>query len=227
MSPWKQKPVEIVEISGGLKITVEVRGVAARHRDLWVLIHGLKGSRKTPLMRILLRRLRETGSAVVAPDLPGHGSSGSNVSLLTVERGKEILGKVWEKWGSRSKRMLVLGFSYGGVVGASWCADNPGKAGCLVLCAPSFRMAEERENILSKEIARTLGLPILLLQGECDDTVVWEDTLEFFRKTRSLSQLCIIPGANHVFEGKEERLCHLVRAFWKSLANNDTKAPKK
>ncbi len=142
MSPWKQKPLETLSLPSGREVLVEARGVAARHRDLWILLHGLGGSRKSPLLRAFLRRLREAAAVVIAPDLPGHGGSSGGIQDLSVESGIETVEAIYSRWGTLSGRVFLLGFSTGGLVAAWWAALNPGKAAGLVLAAPALRLPE-------------------------------------------------------------------------------------
>ena len=142
MTPWKQKPVETLTLPSGREVLVEARGVAARHRDLWILLHGLGGSRKGPLLRVFLRRLREAAAVVVAPDLPGHGDSPGGVRDLSVDSGLEVVEMIHRRWGTLSGRVFLLGFSTGGLLAGWWAAKNPGKAAGLALLAPALRLPE-------------------------------------------------------------------------------------
>ncbi len=142
MTPWRQKPLETLSLPSGREVLVEARGVAARHRDLWILLHGLGGSRRSPLLRVFLRRLREAAAVVAAPDLPGHGGSPGEVRDLSLDSGLEVVEAIHRRWGSLSGRVFLLGFSTGGLIAAWWAALNPGKAAGLVLLAPALRLPE-------------------------------------------------------------------------------------
>ncbi len=168
MTPWKQKPLETLSLSSGKEVLVEVRGVAARHRDLWVLLHGLGGSRKSPLLRVFLRRLREAAAVVIAPDLPGHGGSSGKIQDLSVDSGLEVVDEVYRRWGTLSGRVFLLGFSTGGLVAAWWAAKNPGKAAGLALLAPALflpRRLREGAPPGALEKARETGVLEGLLGG--------------------------------------------------------------
>ena len=169
MSPWRQKPLETLALPSGREILVEARGVAARHRDLWILLHGLGGSRKAPLLRVILRRLREAAAVVLAPDLPGHGGSAGGIGEFSVESGLETLDALYAKWGVLSGRIFLLGFSAGGLAAAWWAARNPGKAAGLVLAAPALKLPQRLREGATKgalEAAAGTGLLETTLGGE-------------------------------------------------------------
>jgi len=138
VSPWRQKPLETLTLPSGREICLEIRGVPARHRDLWILLHGLGGSRKSPLLRVFLRRLREAAAVVAAPDLPGHGGSPGGVQAFSTASALEVVEAVYRRFGLLSGRVFLLGFSAGGLAASWWAAENPGKAAGLVLAAPAF-----------------------------------------------------------------------------------------
>jgi pimeloyl-ACP methyl ester carboxylesterase len=98
-----------------------------------VMLHGL-GSAATAFASLLIRMLPHAGR-VVAPDLPGHGFSGSWSGRLTPER---LFGAVSEALDAVvDEQMVLVGSSLGGALALRYALERPERLVALALVSPA------------------------------------------------------------------------------------------
>ena len=79
----------------------------------YVVCHGFTGSSRTPHVRRICTQLAATGSAVLAPDLRGHGRSGGRCTAGDLEIHDVAAAVDWLRTHGYD-RVAVLGWSMGG-----------------------------------------------------------------------------------------------------------------
>ncbi|MGO1284386.1 alpha/beta hydrolase [Brachybacterium sp. Z12] len=101
-----------------------------------VLIHAVRSSRT--MWKGQLRRLRERGFEVTAPDLPGHGRRRGEPFTLT-----GALATIDEAVAACAEPPLLVGLSLGGYLTLHWAGTHPGRlagvvaAGCTIVPGPA------------------------------------------------------------------------------------------
>jgi pimeloyl-ACP methyl ester carboxylesterase len=106
-----------------------------------VMLHGL-GSAATAFAPLLVRMLPQAGR-LVAPDLPGHGFSGTWSGSPTPERlfaaVSEVLDAVVDE------RMVLVGSSLGGALALRYALERPERLVALALISPAGARTTPRE----------------------------------------------------------------------------------
>ena len=99
--------------------------------DVVVLVHGIGVSRRTfgPLSKVL-----SAGRRVLAPDLPGFGTSRGPRDVLTIEEHASVIEQLIREEGL--ERPTLVGHSMGAQVVAEVAARNPELAERVILIGP-------------------------------------------------------------------------------------------
>ena len=98
-----------------------------------VMLHGL-GSAATAFGPVLIR-MRPHAGRLVAPDLPGHGFSGTPTGRLTPER---LFGAVSEMLDALvEERIVLVGSSLGGAIALRYALERPERLVALALISPA------------------------------------------------------------------------------------------
>jgi len=98
-----------------------------------VMLHGL-GSAATAFAPLLVRMLPHA-ARLVAPDLPGHGFSGTWSGSLTPERLFGAVSEVLD--GVVAERMILVGSSLGGALALRYALERPERLVGLALISPA------------------------------------------------------------------------------------------
>ena len=105
--------------------------------DSFVLIHAVRSSRT--MWKGQVRRLREQGCQVIAPDLPGHGRRRGEAFTL-----QGALATIDDAVAACEQPPLLVGLSLGGYLTLHWAGTNPGRlagvvaAGCTIVPGPAM-----------------------------------------------------------------------------------------
>ena len=108
-----------------------------------LVLHGFTGSPHS--VRGLARALADTGLAVEAPLLPGHGTSMEDMLDTRWDDWREAAESAWADLADRCRRVVVAGLSMGGSLAAGLAVDHPDVAGLVAINpfidppAPSFQ----------------------------------------------------------------------------------------
>lgn len=101
-----------------------------------VLIHAVRSSRT--MWKGQVRRLRERGYEVIAPDLPGHGQRRGEEFTL-----ESALSTIDESVAACAEPPLLVGLSLGGYLTLHWAGAHPGRlagvvaADCTIVPGPA------------------------------------------------------------------------------------------
>lgn len=197
--------------------------------EVLVFFHGFTGhmAESGRLFYHLSNDLVTKGISTIRFDWFGHGESDldfvdARVDLLT-EEAQEILRYAHEQYDT----VYLLGFSMGGAFAMNQASKDIEK---LILLAPAYRIAGMKHHyfdnnpevtkdlggmVLHKEFTQgfqTLDMvenviqysnPVLLIQGELDQSVPKENAIELDKQLKH-SQLEIIPDADHCFHNREQ-----------------------
>ena len=106
-----------------------------------VVLHGI-GSGATAF-GAMLARLRPHVRRLVAPDLPGHGFSGSPEDRVTPQALFESVRTAIDEL--VREPMVLIGNSLGGVLSIRYSAERPDRLRALVLCSPAGARIDEEE----------------------------------------------------------------------------------
>jgi alpha-beta hydrolase superfamily lysophospholipase len=158
----------------GLLLDLDGRSVFVRHiaadraRSVLVLVHGSMVHSEYYLPIAL--RLAERGTAVVMPDLSGHGrSDGLRAHLSDYRRHvADVVGVA--EWASKqfAAPLLLAGESYGGLVAFLAAAGGDTAARGLVLAAPAFALMARVPSRLvalcrkAAQVVPALRLPVTM-----------------------------------------------------------------
>ena len=102
-----------------------------------LLIHGFTGS--PPEMRWLGAYLAERGIRVNGIRLAGHGTQPEELNHLTWKDWLSSASEGLDRLKRNGRKVVVVGFSMGGLLGMHLCAANPEQvAGLVVISSPIF-----------------------------------------------------------------------------------------
>lgn len=139
----------------GAKLYVEIRGNDAR-APLLIWLHGGPGGAERPLFRFFNSDL-ERRFLVVYYDQRGAGLSfdtGATAASLTIARHLADLDRLIEHLRSRYRQnhILLIGHSWGTVLGMLYARDHPDKIIGLVAVAPVVSFDEQRQREFAWDI---------------------------------------------------------------------------
>ena len=96
-----------------------------------LVVHGFTGSPHS--VRRLAAALADTGLAVEAPLLPGHGTRIEDLMATGWEDWYAAVERAWVSLADRCQRALVVGLSMGGSLALALAAARPDVAGAVVV----------------------------------------------------------------------------------------------
>ncbi len=101
-----------------------------------LLIHGFSGS--PPEMRWLGAYLAERGARVEGVLLAGHGTQPEDLRQITWQDWLQSASQGLERLRREGRKVVVIGFSMGGLLALSLCADHPYLAGIVTISSPIY-----------------------------------------------------------------------------------------
>jgi pimeloyl-ACP methyl ester carboxylesterase len=120
-----------------------------------LFVHGFGSSRLGTKGTFLGPFLSARGCRVILPDLQGHGDSGGSLGQITIDRSISDVRAIAAATGfDGAPRRILLGSSFGGLVAAWLCAEDPGFCDRAVLIAPALGFVERHVAGLSSEVAK-------------------------------------------------------------------------
>ncbi|MCB0326516.1 MAG: alpha/beta fold hydrolase [Bdellovibrionales bacterium] len=131
------------------------------NEDCVLMVHGFTGSPAT--LKNLAKEIHfQLGMSILAPLLPGHGTTPQDLNQVTwqdwVEEIEEHYGKALKKY----KKVHLLGLSTGGTICVEVHKRNPGRASSICLLSPAYRI---RPAILQWLSYLFMMLPNAILLG--------------------------------------------------------------
>ncbi len=134
----------------------------ARTPDTLVIyLHGFASHQKGEKVLYLRDRFVEWGTAYLAFDHRGHGSSSGTMKELTITRNLGDIEALIKTQGTGFKKCILIGSSMGGQTAAWYAARRPDLITANLLIAPGFRFLQSR----LKELG-TKGLKKLKTEGQ-------------------------------------------------------------
>lgn len=169
-----------------------------------ILFHGFTGSKLEPHRFYLKisRKLESLGIASFRFDFLGSGESDGDFEDMTVlnelSEAKSILQYVRSHSAIDPEKIIVLGFSMGGLIASLLAGDMPDEIEKLILLAPAGNMAYEAEMMKQHSIfvesknaydigGNLIGIPFI---DELKTLDVWE------RAARYKKKVLLIHGTN-------------------------------
>lgn len=135
-------------------LVADVHEPAVPAETALLFVHGFGSSRLGTKGTFLGPYLAARGCRVILPDLQGHGESGGAFGEITIARSIADVRAIAAATGfGGMKRSILLGSSFGGLVAAWLCAEEPDFCDRLVLIAPAFGFVERHVASLSPDVA--------------------------------------------------------------------------
>lgn len=204
--PARSPPAGLGELLR-LPSTVAVWSAPPPAGPVIVHFHG-NGEQLADLGRVIAA-LRAGGSGVLAVEYPGYGlapGTPSEASLLSA--GREALAYLRDRLGIAPERTVLQGQSLGSGVASQLAAEGHGTA--LVLISPFTSMADMagrifpalpldrlvRDRFDTRGVARSVGVPVLIVHGDRDEIVPFPMGEELAR-TFPHARLMRVQGAHH------------------------------
>jgi pimeloyl-ACP methyl ester carboxylesterase len=135
-------------------LVADVHEPAAPSGTAVLFVHGFGSSRRGTKGTFLGPFLAARGCRVILPDLQGHGDSGGSLGEITIGRSIGDVRAIAAATGfDDASRKILLGSSFGGLVVAWSCAEDPGLCDRAVLVAPALGFVERHVAGLPPEAA--------------------------------------------------------------------------
>lgn len=209
----------------------------------YLFLHGLASNRVGNKSDLLLAHARQQGRAFCRFDFRGHGESSGTRERLTLTTLLEDADAALAACGPS----VLIGSSLGGLVAAWLAARAAERVTGLVLLAPAFGFLPRLESrplvdghfsidssptptrlhqsVLTDArrydeaaLPARLRVPLLLVHGECDETVPVAESQRFFdRIDGPRKRLWIVPGGDHRLEGAMAEICRLIEGFFPAV----------
>lgn len=206
----------------------------------YLFLHGLASTRVGNKSELLLAHARQQGRAFCRFDFRGHGESSGTLERLTLTALLEDTDAVLDACNAS----VLIGSSLGGLVAAWLAAKAADRVTGLVLLAPAFGFLPRLEaqplvddhfsinstptptrlhrSVLADArrydeatLPARLRMPVLLVHGECDETVPVAESQRFFDRIEGpRKHLWIVPGGDHRLEGAMGEVCRLIDSFF-------------
>ena len=201
-----------------------------------VCCHGLLSSKESCKYIVIGEDFSRAGFAVLRFDFSGCGKSPASLEkrLLParLENLRSVLGFVSEQpWCNGS--LGLLGSSLGGYLSLLAAAGDEGLVRGVVCWATPFDLSRIETAFRESEEFRALfpegselGDPqslegaalvkgVLVVHGEQDETVPWEDGVEIYRRALEPKRICLIKDGDHRFVDPEcRRLARNLSLEW-------------
>jgi alpha/beta superfamily hydrolase len=118
-----------------------------------------------------------------------------------------LAAAAWLRAGGCDGPLWIAGFSFGAAIAVR--AAEPARVDGVVAVAPAiYRFA--------RGVARMPDCPFLVIQGDEDELVDVQETIEWVQGLEPGPELLVMPGAEHFFHGRLVELRDAVTAFVQS-----------
>jgi uncharacterized protein len=162
------------------------------------------GTLDNKVVYTLARSFHDLGMPTIRFNFRGVGKSAGSFADGVGETEDALAAIAFgrEKWPGAA--LWLAGFSFGGAVAVRAAATaNPAR---LVLVAPAIKR-------VSLEGVAVPAVPWLIVQGDADDLVSAQDTIDWAKPLANPPQIVLLPGAEHFFHGKLNELRDAVTSF--------------
>ena len=114
-----------------------------------LLVHGFTGSPQG--LRLMGEHLNAAGATVVAPRLPGHGTTWQDLSTKTHEEWAGTVEEAFDDLAARCDEVFLMGLSFGASLCIDLAARRRGRVAGLVLMA-SYVITKDPRRFLAPAI---------------------------------------------------------------------------
>jgi alpha/beta superfamily hydrolase len=162
------------------------------------------GTLDNKVVYTLARSFHDLGMPTIRFNFRGVGKSAGSFADGVGETEDALAAIAFgrEKWPGAA--LWLAGFSFGGAVAIRAAATaNPAR---LVLVAPAIKR-------VSLEGIAVPAVPWLIVQGDADELVSAQDTIDWAKPLANAPQIVLLPGVEHFFHGKLNELRDAVTAF--------------
>jgi uncharacterized protein len=162
------------------------------------------GTLDNKVVYTLARSFHDLGMPTIRFNFRGVGKSAGSFAdgIGETDDALAVIAAAREKWPGAA--LWLAGFSFGGAVAIR--AAAAANAARLVLVAPAIKR-------VSLEGVAVPAIPWLIVQGDADELVNAQETLEWAKPLANPPQIVVLPGVEHFFHGKLNELRDAVTAF--------------
>ena len=193
--------------AGDIEARVETPQGVTRPSAFGVVCHPhplFGGTLDNKVVYTLARSFHDLGMPTMRFNFRGVGKSAGSFAdgISETDDALAVVAAGREKW--PDAELWLAGFSFGGAVALRAAAvANPAR---LVLVAPAIKR-------VSLEGVAVPAVPWLIVQGDADELVNAQETLEWAKPLANPPQIALLPGVEHFFHGKLNELRDAVSAF--------------
>ena len=162
------------------------------------------GTLDNKVVYTIARSFHDLGLPTIRFNFRGVGKSAGSFAdgLGETDDTLAVIAAAREKWPEAA--LWLAGFSFGGAVAIRAAARaQPAR---LVAVAPAIKR-------VSLEGVPVPACPWLIVQGDADELVNAQETLEWARPLANPPQIALLPGVEHFFHGKLNDLRDAIGAF--------------
>lgn len=167
-------------------------------------VHG--GTMTNKVVHTLARAFVTEGFASLRFNFRGAGKSEGSFDDGKGEVDDVLAAIAWLKAKYPDLTMWLAGFSFGGAM-AIHAAVKVGAAGLVSVAPAIYRFAGDGTSLPE--------CPWLIVQGDQDELVDINETIEYVNSIQPGPQLAVFPEAEHFFHGRLVELRHTVATFIK------------
>ncbi len=164
--------------------------------------HG--GTMQNKVTHTVARALTSLGFAALRFNFRGTGTSAGNYDEGVGEEQDAVAAVDWMRSRYPGQPLWLSGFSFGAAI-AIRAAVEVRPAG-LISVAPAVRR-------FASGMAAQPDCPWLVIQGDADEVVDVNETIEWVGSLEPRPELCVLPGVDHFFHGKLIALREAVTHF--------------
>ena len=162
------------------------------------------GTLDNKVVYTIARSFHDLGLPTIRFNFRGVGKSAGSFAdgLGETDDTLAVIAAAREKWPEAA--LWLAGFSFGGAVAIRAAATAQPER--LVAVAPAIKR-------VSLEGVPVPACPWLIVQGDADELVNAQETLEWARPLANPPQIALLPGVEHFFHGKLNDLRDAIGAF--------------
>jgi alpha/beta superfamily hydrolase len=167
--------------------------------------HG--GTMHNKVAHTLARAFVRLGFRTLRFNFRGTEASEGSYDEGNGELDDALAAAAWLRAGGCDGPLWIAGFSFGAAIAVR--AAEPARVDGVVAVAPAiYRFA--------RGVARMPDCPFLVIQGDEDELVDVQETIEWVHGLEPGPELLVMPGAEHFFHGRLVELRDAVTAFVQS-----------